>query len=107
LTYGSKSIYSDSVLDPAHFDPDRPHRESTAATTSGASFANRLDRGHHGDPVGGNRAQLMRDTNQTISSIVAEIDGAKDHVHLMFYIWLPDNNGCKVVEALKRAMPVG
>jgi len=24
-------------------------------------------------------------------------------VHLCFYIWLSDNNGCKVVEALKRA----
>ncbi len=24
-------------------------------------------------------------------------------MHLIFYIWLPDNNGLKVVEALKRA----
>jgi len=24
-------------------------------------------------------------------------------VHLLFYIWLPDGNGCKIVEALKRA----
>jgi len=35
--------------------------------------------------------------------MVADIDAAKDHVHLTFYIWLPDNNGLKVVEALKRA----
>ena len=27
----------------------------------------------------------------------------EDHVHLTFYIWLPDNNGLKVVGALKRA----
>ena len=45
----------------------------------------------------------MEDSNATIDSIVADIDGAKDHVHLSFYIWLPDNNGCKVVEALQRA----
>ena len=38
-----------------------------------------------------------------IESLVADIDAAKDHVHLIFYIWLPDNNGLKVVEALKRA----
>jgi cardiolipin synthase len=38
---------------------------------------------------------------------VADIDAAKDHVHLMFDIWLPDNNGCKVVEALKRAAARG
>ncbi len=59
------------------------------------------------DPVGGNRAQLMQDSNASITSIVADIDAAKDHVHLLFYIWLPDNNGRKVVEALKRAAARG
>jgi cardiolipin synthase len=59
------------------------------------------------DPVGGNRARLMQDSNATIASIVADIDAAKDHAHLLFYIWLPDNNGRKVVEALKRAAARG
>jgi cardiolipin synthase len=59
------------------------------------------------DPVGGNRAHLMQDSNTAIASMVADIDAAKAHVHLMFYIWLPDNNGCKVVEALKRAAARG
>ena len=55
------------------------------------------------EPIGGNRAQLMQDSNATIDVMVADIDAAQDHVHLLFYIWLPDTNGCKVVEALKRA----
>lgn len=55
------------------------------------------------EPVGGNRARLLSDSNATIDSLVADIDAAKDHVHLSFYIWLPDNNGLKVVDALKRA----
>ncbi len=55
------------------------------------------------EPVGGNRAHLLRDSNATIASMVADIDAAKDHVHLLFYIWLTDHNGRKVVEALKRA----
>ena len=55
------------------------------------------------NPVGGNRACLMSDSNAGIDSIVVDIDAAQEHVHLLFYIWLPDNNGCKVVEALKRA----
>ena len=55
------------------------------------------------EPVGGNRARLLPDSNATIESMVADIDAAQDHVHLTFYIWLPDNNGLKVVEALKRA----
>jgi len=59
------------------------------------------------DPVGGNRARLMDDSNATISSIITDIDNAQDFVHLLFYIWLPDNNGCKIVEALKRAAARG
>jgi cardiolipin synthase A/B len=59
------------------------------------------------DPVGGNRATLMADSNATIDTLVADIDASQDHVHLTFYIWLPDNNGCKVVEALKRAAARG
>jgi cardiolipin synthase A/B len=59
------------------------------------------------DPVGGNRARLMQDSNATIDHMVADIDAAKDHVHLLFYIWLPDNNGHKMIEALKRATARG
>lgn len=54
-------------------------------------------------PVGGNRATLMKDSNAAIDSIVADIDDAEHHVHVLFYIWLCDNNGLKVAEALKRA----
>jgi cardiolipin synthase A/B len=54
-------------------------------------------------PIGGNSARLLADSNATIDSMVADIDAAEDHVHLLFYIWLADNNGCKIVEALKRA----
>ena len=59
------------------------------------------------EPVGGNKAQLMSDSNAAINAIIADIDRATDHVHLLFYIWLPDNNGCKVAEALKRAASRG
>jgi cardiolipin synthase len=59
------------------------------------------------DAVGGNRAHLTQDSNAAIASMVADIDAAQEHVHLLFYIWLPDNNGCKVAEALKRAAARG
>lgn len=55
------------------------------------------------EPVGGNSARLMADSNATIDAMVADIDAAREHVHVLFYIWLPDNNGCKIVESLKRA----
>lgn len=59
------------------------------------------------DPVDGNIAHLLPDSNATIDAMVADIDAASQHVHLLFYIWLPDRNGCKVVEALKRAASRG
>lgn len=59
------------------------------------------------DPIGGNTATLMVDSNTTIDSMVADIHAAQDHVHLLFYIWLADNNGCTIVEALKQAAARG
>jgi cardiolipin synthase len=51
------------------------------------------------EPLGGNSARLLADANAAIDAMVADIDAAEHHVHLLFYIWLPDGNGCKVVEA--------
>jgi cardiolipin synthase len=59
------------------------------------------------EPVAENNASLMAESNAAIDAMVADIDAATDHVHLLFYIWLPDTNGCKVVEALKRAATRG
>ncbi len=59
------------------------------------------------DPVSGNQATLMADSNATIDAMIADIDAATDHVHLLFYIWLPDNNGLQMVAALERAAARG
>ena len=55
------------------------------------------------EPVGGNAGRLLADSNAAIDAMVADIDAAVHHVHLLFYIWLPDGNGCKIVQALMRA----
>ena len=55
------------------------------------------------DPTCGNQARLAADSNAAIDEIVADIDGARRHVHLCSYIWLSDNNGLKVKEACIRA----
>ena len=54
-------------------------------------------------PVAGNHAELMADSNATIEHMVADIDAATQHVNLLFYIWLTDNNGSRMAAALKRA----
>src|SRR3954464_1947291 len=81
---------------------DAPNVQPTIPETYAHLF--RLGQSVNGfEPVGGNCATLLADSNAAIESMVADIDAARDHVHLTFYIWLPDNNGLKVVEALKRA----
>ncbi|MBS0205797.1 MAG: cardiolipin synthase [Planctomycetes bacterium] len=54
-------------------------------------------------PVGNNQARLLSDSNAAIDALVADIDAARNHVHLTFYIWLTDHNGVKVIQALQRA----
>jgi cardiolipin synthase len=85
----------DAATVQAHVPPHYAHLFQAGKTVNGF------------DPVGGNRAQLMQDSNATIDRMVADIDAAQDHIHLLFYIWLPDRNGCKMVEAMKRAAARG
>jgi cardiolipin synthase len=59
------------------------------------------------DPIGGNSGRLLDNSDATIDAMVADMDAARDHIHLLFYIWLPDNNGRKIVEALRRAAARG
>ena len=56
---------------------------------------------------GGNAARLLEDSNTAIDAIVADMDAAQDHVHMIFYIWLSDGNGLKVVDAACRAAERG
>ncbi|MFA5520378.1 MAG: cardiolipin synthase [Castellaniella sp.] len=58
-------------------------------------------------PTAGNTGRLLDDSNATIDALVADIDAASEHVHLLFYIWLADTNGCKVVQAMVRAAQRG
>ena len=59
------------------------------------------------EPVAGNSARLLEDSNASISAMVADIDAARDHVHVLFYIWLDDGNGGRIADALKRAAARG
>lgn len=81
------------------FDHDRHDRY--AAPFLAARNINRLGAVHCPVP------ELMADSNDAIGRIVADIDAAQDSVHLGFYIWLPDNNGLKLVDAVCRAAERG
>jgi cardiolipin synthase len=53
--------------------------------------------------VGGNGFQLIGDTDLFIESLVEDIDAAKHHCHLLFYIFLNDFSGRRTAAALMRA----
>lgn len=53
--------------------------------------------------VAGNRAHLLSEEDSAIDDLVAAIDAAGDHVHILFYIWLEDASGRKVAQAVIRA----
>ncbi|MBN2216957.1 MAG: cardiolipin synthase [Pirellulales bacterium] len=57
--------------------------------------------------VGGNEIALMTETDQVIDRLVADIDAAGRHVHLLYYIFSNDRTGRKIAEALARAVARG
>jgi cardiolipin synthase len=59
------------------------------------------------DTLPGNRVELLVDYTGTIDRIIADIDLARKHVHLLFYIFLADESGQRVGAALIRAAKRG
>ena len=57
--------------------------------------------------LGGNQAELLTETDQLIERLIADIDAARHHVHLMFYIYADDATGERVAGALARAVKRG
>jgi cardiolipin synthase len=93
---------------PSYADIGRHEGEAEAGTAPRFQALFRVGRSISGFPeVGGNRGRLLVDSDDVIDHIVADIDAAREHVHVCFYIWLSDTNGLKVVDALKRAAERG
>lgn len=53
--------------------------------------------------VAGNTIELLTDYAGVIGRLVSDIDSARHHVHLLFYIFEPDATGRRIAEALLRA----
>ncbi|MEE9212479.1 MAG: cardiolipin synthase [Phycisphaeraceae bacterium] len=53
--------------------------------------------------LGGNHVELLAKTAATIDRLVADIDAAEHHVHMVFYIFADDDAGRRVAAALVRA----
>jgi len=55
------------------------------------------------DALAGNQIELLVDYAKTIDRVIADIDLARRHVHLLFYIFAGDESGQRVGDALMRA----
>jgi cardiolipin synthase len=51
----------------------------------------------------GNSVTLITDTNEVIRQLITDIDKAKEHVHMLFYIFENDDTGRRISDALKQA----
>jgi cardiolipin synthase len=61
----------------------------------------------HFPVLGGNEGTLLPEGTPAVDGMIAEIDAARDHVHVLFYIWLGDDVGIRFAEALIRAAARG
>ncbi len=57
--------------------------------------------------IGGNDVRLIDDTDEMIRRLIDDIDAARHHVHLLYYIYVPDETGRRVADALLRAAKRG
>jgi len=57
--------------------------------------------------LGGNNFELLTEPDEVMDRIIADIDAAKRHVHMLFYIFADDKTGCRVADALARAVRRG
>jgi cardiolipin synthase len=57
--------------------------------------------------VSGNRVEFLADYDGSIERLVADMDAATRHVHLLYYIFADDRTGSRVIDALARAAARG
>ena len=77
---------------------------ATAVFPYGTEALARLARlGSETHPRAGNRLTLLTGARDFLDALVQDIDGAREHVHLLFYIYLDDRAGRAVADALIRA----
>lgn len=100
LALGSEPVEEDPALPMMRSAlPDLP-----PALVPAAKLAQRLA---DFEPMGGNAVELLADYGGAIDRLVADIDSATHHVHLLFYIFENDATGRRVADAVIRAAKRG
>jgi len=92
------------VVDRLSNHPNRFHPEVGPTLSQAVTLAENLGQ----SPIlGGNAVEMLVDYDGTLARMVADIDGAKNHVHLLFYIFADDAATAPVIDAMGRAVKRG
>jgi cardiolipin synthase len=59
------------------------------------------------EPTHGNQVELLTDYAASLDRLISDIDAARHHVHLLYYIYEDDATGRRVADALERATTRG
>ncbi len=96
---GARPVYARLLAHPAVFHP-----EQAPAIAPAVRLTEQL-----GDlPIlGGNHAEILSDYAGIVERLIADIDAAKNHVHLLFYIVADDAVAARIMDALERAVKRG
>ena len=74
---------------------------------TGTAAIAQADRAARQVTVDGNRLTLLPDGPQLLETLIALIDGAKQSLRLLYYIYAPDAAGARVSDAILRALDRG
>lgn len=80
--------------------PQTTHPAVDASVLPAVHLAERLG---HMPILGGNATEMITSTPEFAERLVAEIDAAERHVHLIYYIYADDDTGRQIAEAAIRA----
>jgi cardiolipin synthase len=95
----ARPVYARLMAHPAVFHP-----EQAPAIAPAVRLTEKL-----GDlPIlGGNTVEILSDYTGILDRLISDIDAARSHVHLLFYIVADDSVSARVIEALERAQQRG
>lgn len=82
-------------------------RWAPGADTAIAEIAPLVERQGDFMPTRGNDVELLDDYRASLAALIADIDGARERVHLLYYLMFDDAVGEAVTEALLRAAARG
>lgn len=85
----------------------RQHQTATAHDKAFQHLAKLATRVGGLPALRGNAVELLGEATRVLDRLIADIDAAKSHCHLLYYIWMPKSRGLEVAEALIRAASRG